>query len=73
MNRIDDAKQAYLDLFASNRELANKLLDSMKLWISSPGKKKADVVDLKEFVDERAKIASQTASLTREATTQGWN
>lgn len=73
MNRIEDAKQAYLDLFASNRELANKLLESMKAWIASPGKKKADVADLTEFVQERAKIASQTASLTREATTQGWN
>jgi tetratricopeptide (TPR) repeat protein len=73
MNRIEDAKQAYLDLFASNRELADKLLASMKAWIGSPGKKKGDVADLTEFVEERTKIASQTASLTREATTQGWN
>jgi len=73
LNRTEDAKQAYLDLFAANRELAGKLLESMKVWIASPGKKKDDVTDLNEFVQERAKIASQTAALTRESTTQGWN
>jgi len=73
LNRLEEAKQAYLDLFAENRELAGKLLDSMKAWIASPGKKKDDVADLTEFVQERAKIASQTASLTRESATQGWN
>jgi tetratricopeptide (TPR) repeat protein len=73
LNRIEDAKQAYLDLFASNRALADELLERMKQWTASPGKKKADVADLTEFVTEREKIASQTASLTREATTQGWN
>ena len=73
LNRIEDAKQAYLDLFAENRELAGKLLDSMKAWIGSSGKKKDDVADLTDFVQERAKIAAQTASLTRESATRGWN
>ncbi|MEJ1960177.1 MAG: tetratricopeptide repeat protein [Gammaproteobacteria bacterium] len=73
LNRTEDAKQAYLDLFAVNRELAGKLLESMKTWIATPGKKKDDVGDLDEFVQERAKIASQTAALTRESATQGWH
>jgi tetratricopeptide (TPR) repeat protein len=74
LNRIEDAKQAYLDLFAANRPLADKLLASMKQWIASSGRKKADVEDLQEFVDEREKIAAQvSASLTRESATQGWN
>jgi tetratricopeptide (TPR) repeat protein len=73
LNRTEDAKQAYLDLFAVNRQLAGKLLDSMKVWLASPGKKQDDVTDLSEFVQERAKIASQTAALTRESATQGWN
>ena len=73
LNRTEDAKQAYLDLFAVNRELAGKLLESMKAWAASPGKKKDDVADVNDFVQERAKIASQTASLTRESATQGWN
>jgi tetratricopeptide (TPR) repeat protein len=72
LNRLEDAKQAYLDLFAANRVLAGKLLDAMKKWAATPGKKKADVADLAEFITEREKIVSQTASLTREAATQGW-
>jgi tetratricopeptide (TPR) repeat protein len=73
LNRTEDAKQAYLDLFAVNRELAGKLLDSMKKWVVMPGKKKDDVEDLNDFIQERTQIAAQTASLTREAATQGWN
>jgi tetratricopeptide (TPR) repeat protein len=73
LNRLEDAKQAYLDLFAANRPLADRLLESMKAWIASPGRKKADVADLTEFVEERSKIAAQTASLTRDTPTQGWN
>ena len=73
LNRTEDAKQAYLDLFAVNRELAGKLLDSMKKWAATPGKKKDDVEDLNDFIQERTQIAAQTASLTREAATQGWN
>jgi tetratricopeptide (TPR) repeat protein len=73
LNRTEDAKQAYLDLFSSNRELAGKLLESMKAWIASPGKNKDDAADLNEFVQERAKIAAQTVALTRESATQGWN
>jgi tetratricopeptide (TPR) repeat protein len=73
LNRTEDAKQAYLDLFAVNRELAGKLLDSMKKWAATPGKKKDEVEDLNDFIQERTQIAAQTASLTREAATQGWN
>lgn len=73
LDRTEDAKQAYLDLFAVNRELAGKLLDAMKKWTATRGRKKDDVEDLNDFIKERAQIAEQTASLTREATTQGWN
>ena len=73
LNRTEDAKQAYLDLFAVNRELAGKLLDSMKKWSATPGKKKDDVEDMNDFIKERSQIAAQTASLTREAAQTGWN
>lgn len=72
LNRTEDAKQAYLDLFSANRELAGKLLESMKKWAATPGKKKDDVEDLNDFIKERTQIAAQTAALTREAATQGW-
>ncbi len=71
LDRTEDAKQAYLDLFAVNRELAGKLLESMKKWTAMRGKKKDDVEDLNDFIKERSEIAAQTASLTREATTTG--
>src|SRR5579862_1274298 len=35
LNRIDDAKQSYLDLYAGNRALAGKLLSAMKGWASA--------------------------------------
>jgi hypothetical protein len=73
LNRTEDAKQAYLDLFAVNRELAGKLLESMKKWTASPGRKKDDVADLNDFIKERTQIAAQTAALTRESAAQGWN
>jgi len=74
LNRTEDAKQAYLDLFAVNRSLAAKLLDSMKTWATANRKSKAeDAADLEEFVTEREKIAAQTVALTRESATQGWN
>lgn len=74
LNRSDDAKQAYLDLFSTNRELAGKLLDAMKKWAAAPaGKNKDDVADVKDFIEERTKIAAQTVALTRDAATTGWN
>jgi tetratricopeptide (TPR) repeat protein len=74
LNRTEDAKQAYLDLFSANRTLAAKLLESMKAWIATNRKSKSeDASDLEEFVTEREQIAAQTAALTREAATQGWN
>lgn len=72
LNRPEDAKQAYLDLFATHRELAAKLLESMKKWAST-ARNKDDAADMKDFIEERTKIAAQTVALTREAATTGWN
>ena len=75
LNRISDAKQAYLDLFASNRALAQRLLGAMQGWIEAQrnGKARADAADLAKWVEERSQIAAQTASLTREGTSTGWH
>ncbi len=72
LNRPEDAKQAYLDLFATHRELAAKLLESMKKWATT-ARNKEDAADMKDFIEERTKIAAQTVALTRDATTTGWN
>jgi tetratricopeptide (TPR) repeat protein len=76
LNRIDDAKQSYLDLYAGNRPLAGKLLAAMKGWAtaqrsggSSDG---ANLDELDKWIQEREQIARQTASLTRAGTAAGW-
>lgn len=78
LNRVSDAEQAYLDLFASNRALADKLLVAMKGWITAQrgpaaGSADATAVDaLDKWVQERTQIAAQTASLTRVGAASSW-
>jgi tetratricopeptide (TPR) repeat protein len=75
MKRFDDAKQAYLDLFAGNRKLADKLLTSMKSWVDAQRAAGGDQSGVEEFgkwVTERSQIAGQTAALTREGAGAGW-
>ena len=77
LNRISDAQQAYLDLFAANRGLADKLLTAMKGWIDSQrtaasGSDTTAVDALDKWVQERAQIAGQTAGLTREGAASSW-
>jgi tetratricopeptide (TPR) repeat protein len=77
VNRLDDAKQAYLDLFAGNRALAEKLLGAMKGWVvaqraapAADNTARADELD--QWIQERAQIAAQTAALTRAGTISAW-
>jgi tetratricopeptide (TPR) repeat protein len=77
LNRIDDAKQAYLALFSGNRKLADQLLGSMQGWVTArraaPGSTDATMIDsFDKWVQERAQIAGQTAALTREGTGASW-
>jgi len=70
LNRIDDAKQAYLELFAAHRGLSDLLLESMRGWIQSrretpEGVDVAAINELEAWVQERSRIATQTAALTR--------
>jgi len=77
LKRFKDAEQAYLDLFGTNRAIADKLLDAMKGWIaaqhSAPAAgDTAGVSDLDKWVQERSQIAAQTAALTRAGTAASW-
>jgi tetratricopeptide (TPR) repeat protein len=76
LNRVSDAQQAYLDLFAGNRALADKLLTAMKGWIEAQrASATADataVSELDKWIQERSAIAGQTAALTREGTASSW-
>jgi tetratricopeptide (TPR) repeat protein len=77
LDRIADAQQAYLDLFAANRGLADRLLAAMKSWIdtqrtAASGSDQTAVDALDKWVQERAQIASQTAALTRQGAASSW-
>lgn len=78
VKRVADAQQSYLDLFAANRAIAGKLLDAMKSWIAAqravaPASDLTAVDNLDQWVQERARIAAQTASLTRAGTAASWH
>ncbi len=76
LNRISDAQQAYLDLYASNRALAAKLLSAMKSWVAAqranPSTAATGLDELDKWIQERAQIAGQTAALTREGAAASW-
>lgn len=75
LNRIDDARQAYLDLFAADRKQADELMVAMKEWVA---KRKADpagadpaaVGAFETWMGERGEIAkdSQLMALSNKRT-----
>lgn len=76
LDHIPDAKQAYLDLYAGDRKLADKLLTAMKAWVAArraaPGGPSSGVDDFDHWIQERAQISAQTAMLTRAGTAASW-
>lgn len=67
LNRLDDAKQSYMKLFANSRELAGQLITSMQRWVDARRSNAAGVdpgqLDaFAKWVEERAHLASQTAA-----------
>jgi tetratricopeptide (TPR) repeat protein len=77
LNRLGEAKQAYLTLFSSNRKLAAQLLTAMQAWVgehrgNAGGVDGASLEAFASWVNERSTIASQTASLTREGASAAW-
>jgi tetratricopeptide (TPR) repeat protein len=77
LNRLNDAKQAYLALYSSNRKLAAQLLSGMQEWVGAhrgdpAGIDAASLDAFASWVSERGTIAAQTASLTREGASATW-
>jgi tetratricopeptide (TPR) repeat protein len=77
LNRLGDAKDAYLTLFGSNRKLAAQLLTAMQSWVgehrgNAAGVDEPSLEAFASWVSERSAIASQTASLTREGASARW-
>ena len=76
LNRLTEAKEAYLTLFASNRKLAASLLTAMQQWVGEHrGGEALDHGTIDAFdswLSERSVIARQTAALTREGAMPVW-
>jgi tetratricopeptide (TPR) repeat protein len=68
LNQIEEAKAAYMTLFRDSRPLADELMAAMHHWADArrqdaQGLSTADVEAFAKWMDERAGIAKQTASL----------
>jgi tetratricopeptide (TPR) repeat protein len=68
LNKIDEAKEAYMTLFRESRGLADELMTAMRRWTDArrkdaQGLPAGDLEAFSKWVDERAGIAAQTASL----------
>lgn len=77
LNRLSEAKEAYLALYAGNRKLAASLLTAMQEWVgahrtNANGIDGAMVDSFASWVNERSKIAGQTVGLTREGAASSW-
>jgi tetratricopeptide (TPR) repeat protein len=76
LNQIEEAKGAYMALFRASRPLADELLVAMRHWTDArrqdaQGLSSADVEAFAKWMEERAGIAAQTASLAIGAV-QSW-
>ena len=61
LNRIDEAKKAYMALYGSDAEKAGMLLDAFKAWVQSGPDVPADQVkEVEGWIADRAKLAALT-------------
>jgi tetratricopeptide (TPR) repeat protein len=77
LNRLSEAKEAYLTLYAGNRKLAAQLLSAMQAWVGDhrgnpAGIDGAMLESFASWVSERSTIAGQTVGLTREGASAAW-
>ena len=68
IDRLEEAKSAYMDLFNHDRKLADELMAAMQQWASdhranANGMRVSDVDSFDKWLQERDGIAKQTASL----------
>jgi len=72
VDRLDDAKTAYMNLFNHARPLADQLMATMQNWLESHrvaanGMRAADIDSFGKWLQEREGIAKQTASASAAA------
>jgi tetratricopeptide (TPR) repeat protein len=69
LSRIDDAKAAYLELFAKDRDQAAQLMKAMTDWVAKrqadpAGVDPAAVTAFDTWIKERAKVAALTVNMS---------
>ena len=77
LNRIDDARQAYLDLFALDRTQADALMEAMKKWVAArradPSGVSPDAVSgFEKWIGERDGLSKQTRLMGITTRYSGW-
>jgi tetratricopeptide (TPR) repeat protein len=77
LNRTEDAKQAYLTLFAGSRTHADLLLKAMKAWVEKrhanpAGVDPAALAAFEGWLHERAALAERTVDMARNALQTSW-
>ena len=77
LNRLDDARQAYLDLFAADRKQADILMAAMKTWVEAhrgdaAGVDPAAVSAFDKWIGEREGLAKQTRLMAVTPRQSGW-
>ena len=77
LDRVDDAKTAYLALFSGSRELADRMMVAMRAWVAArrttPGNVSTDQVDaLAAWLEERATVAQQTTAFAAPDASVRW-
>jgi len=77
LNRVDDARQSYLDLFAADRKQADILMAAMKSWVNARHADPAGVspdalAAFEKWIGERDGIAKQTSLMGVNSGYHGW-
>ena len=77
LNRIDDARKSYLDLFAADRKQADILMVAMKKWVAarqadSAGVDPAVVGSFEKWIGERDAMAKTTRLMVVDGAHSTW-
>ena len=75
LGRLDDVRQAYMQLFPTARAQADELLAAVNAWLAAGQTADVPSEDLAEFTawaKERSELAGQTASLAGDGPSRNW-
>jgi tetratricopeptide (TPR) repeat protein len=76
LNRLDEVREAYMQLFREDRERADELMTAMQRWVEQrqadpAGLDAGQIEEFSAWVRDRAEVAGNTASL-EESATRAW-